>query len=404
MKLWQRMSMDQMPLPLPAAPVLQGTIRDDRISATGKDEIGALTGIRGVAAVLVVIYHIYPFTDFPWGLRQIISRGYLSVDVFFVLSGFVMALNYGKLFQTGFSASAFGTFMLRRLARLYPLYIVFLALRVGYSLLAYGSFHVKNYWFAVDLPHPALSLLANALMIQSWGIANAITNPTWSISVEWGAYFLFPFIVAAILHGRAWQAWLASLIAVGLVVLVTQLTQHDGMGHNGPLDAFDGRTAGPMLRCLGGFTLGLAIYRLYLWAPAHRLASGWLGPLVCAYLLAGMLFHLQDLALYAAFPPLILALACNHGALGRFLAWGPVFQAGVLSYAIYVIHNPWIGLFHWARSTLPHYMPHWLAETLIAFGLATSILGFALLLHHFVEVPGRRIVRRLGARRAKAPA
>ena len=392
--------MDQITLSSPAP---HGTIRDDRITATGKDEINALTGLRGVAAVLVVIYHIYPFADFPWGLRQIISRSYLSVDVFFVLSGFVMALNYGKMFEAGFSAPAFGTFMLRRLARLYPLYIVFLALRVGYSLLAYGSLHVKNYWLAVNLPHPAVSLLANALMIQSWGIANAITNPTWSISVEWGAYFLFPFIVAAILYGRPWRAVLASLIAVGLLVLVTQLTQHDGTIHNGPMDAYDGRTAGPMLRCLGGFTLGLVVYRLYLWAPARRLAGGWFGPFVCFYLLAGMLLHWPDLALCAAFPPLVLALACNQGALGRFFSWGPVFQAGVLSYAIYVIHNPWIGLFYWARNTLPHFMPHWLAETLIAFGLAASILGVALLLHHFVEVPGRRIVRRLGTRRAKAP-
>lgn len=393
MKGWQNLAMPQPPA--------QDTIRDDHITATGKEEIGALTGIRGVAAVLVVIYHIYPFTDFPWGLRQIVARGYLSVDVFFVLSGFVMALNYGALFKTGFSSATFGTFMLRRLARLYPLYVVFLLLRIGYSLLAYGSLHVKNYWFAVDLSHPAASLFANMAMIQSWGIATAITNPTWSISVEWGAYFLFPFIVAAILYSRAWQAGLATGIGAGLVILVTWLTLHDGQGHNGPLDAYDGRTLVPMIRCLGGFTLGLATYRLYRWAPARRCAGSWLGWLVCLYLLAGILLRWGDLALYAAFPLLILSLACNQGRLGRLFAWGPIFQAGVLSYAIYVIHNPWIGLFYWARHTLPNYMPHWLAETLIATGLAVSILGTAIILHHFVEVPGRRLVRRLTIARTK---
>lgn len=389
--------MNQMPLTLSVAPSGQGTVRDSQITATGKDEIGALTGIRGIAAVLVVIYHIYPFSNFPWGLHQLVARGYLSVDIFFVLSGFVMALNYGKLFKNGLAWKAFGTFMLRRLARLYPLYIVFLLLRVGYSLVAYGNLHVKDNWFAVDLPHPAISLIANAAMIQSWGIAAAITNPTWSISVEWGAYFLFPLIIGAILYGRLWQALLAAGIGAGLVVLVTWLTLHDGMSHNGRLDAFDGRTAVPMIRCLGGFTLGLATYRLYCWAPARRLAETWFGWLVCLYLLAGVLFHWSDLALYAGFPFLILSLACNRGALGRLFCWQPIFQAGVLSYAIYVIHNPWIGLFYWSRQILPGYMPHWLAEIVIATGLAASLCGTAILLHHLVEVPGRRLVRRLAA-------
>ncbi|MGE4482832.1 acyltransferase family protein [Acidocella sp.] len=387
--------MNQMPAPSSSQAAPQGAILDDRITPVGKEEIGALTGVRGVAAMLVVVYHIYPFSDFPWGLRQIVARGYLSVDVFFVLSGFVMALNYGNMFKAGTTATGFRTFLLRRLARLYPLYIVFLGLRVGYSLIVHGSLHVKDYWFAVDLAHPLRSLLANAAMIQSWGIAQAITNPTWSISVEWGAYFVFPFIAARILYGRTWQAVFAAAAAAALVALVPVLTATDGGGHNGPLDAYDGRTLVPMLRCLGGFTLGLATYRLYRWAPARQLAASWLGWLVCAYLLAGILLHWCDLAIYAGFPPLILALACNRGRLGRLFAWKPIFQAGVLSYAIYVIHNPWIGLFHWSRLVLPDYMPHWLAETAIASGLALSIFGAALILHHLVEVPGRRWVRHL---------
>ncbi|WP_298215435.1 acyltransferase [Acidocella sp.] len=395
------LAMNQIRRDAPSPPPLSGARREG--IAPAKEEIDALTGLRGVAAVLVAIYHIYPPADFPWGLRQIIARSYLSVDVFFVLSGFVMALNYGGMFRNGFRREAFLTFMLRRLARLYPLYIVFLALRVGYSLIAYGSLQVPGCWFAVDLPHPALSLLANAAMVQSWGIATAITNPTWSVSVEWGVYFLFPWLALATLHGRPWHAWLACAMAAALIALVGWLTAHDGGWHNGVLDAYDGRTPSPMLRCLGGFILGLALYRLYGWGPARRLAAAGWGWLVAAYLLAGVLLQWSDYALYAGFPLLILALACDRGWLGRLLAWGPVFQAGVLSYAIYVIHNPWIGLFQWSRRVLPGHMPGWLAETVIALGLAGSILGAAMLLHRLVEVPGRRWVRRLAPFRAAQP-
>src|ERR1700742_2077340 len=112
-------------------------IQDDRITPAGKEEIDALTGIRGVAAVTVIAYHIYPASDFPYGLSHLVARGYLSVDVFFVLSGFVMALNYGPMFRDRIQLSSIMTFLMRRVARLYPLYIVFLMLRLLYSLAVY---------------------------------------------------------------------------------------------------------------------------------------------------------------------------------------------------------------------------------------------------------------------------
>jgi peptidoglycan/LPS O-acetylase OafA/YrhL len=378
------------------------TVREERLTPAGKDEIDALTGIRGIAAVTVIAYHIYPASDFPPCLSQMVARGYLSVDIFFVLSGFVMALNYGPMFRDRVRPAGIVTFLLRRVARLYPLYITFLALRIGYSLLVYHSLQVPGFWFAMNLAHPLRDLIANVFMIQSWGVAKAITTPTWSISTEWGAYFVFPFIVGAILFRRWRLAAAAGCVAAALVVTAAVLTGYDGEHHNGALDAYDGRTFIPMLRCLGGFALGLATFRLYRWAPAARLAGAGLGWAVLAYLQLGLLLHLPDLALYPAFPLLVLCLACDKGVLGRLLAWKPIYALGVLSYTIYVIHNVWISPVHWMEKSLPAQMPYGVAQLTTAVFLILSLGGAAAALHHWVEVPGRRLVRALADRAATA--
>jgi peptidoglycan/LPS O-acetylase OafA/YrhL len=238
-------------------------------------------------------------------------------------------------------------------------------------------------------------LIANVFMIQSWGVAKAITNPTWSISTEWGAYFVFPFILGAILF-RSWRvAAGAAIMAAALVVAASILTAYDGEHHNGALDAYDGRTFIPMLRCLGGFALGLATFRIYRWAPAARLAGSGIGWLVLAYMLVGLVLNLPDLALYPAFPLLVLCLACDRGALGRIFAWKPIYGLGVLSYTIYVIHNVWISPVHWMEQSLPTQMPYAVAQMTTAAFLILSLGGAAAALHHWVEVPGRRLVRGL---------
>ncbi|MCB8875797.1 acyltransferase family protein [Acidisoma silvae] len=376
----------------------RSAIRDDRIVPKGKDEIDALTGVRGAAAVIVIAYHSYPAADFPYGISHLVARGYLAVDIFFVLSGFVMALTYGSMFRNRVTLPSFFTFLMRRVARLYPLYITFLALRIAYSLAVYGSLQVPGGWFAMNLPMPVKDIIANIFMIQSWGVAKAVTTPTWSISTEWGAYFVFPFIVGGILFRRTAYAMLSLLAAATLIIAAGALTGYDGMHHNGALDAYDGRTFIPMLRCLGGFTFGLLTYRLYQWPPARRCAASGIGWAVLAYLMLGLLLHLPDQLIYPAFPLLVLCLACDRGALARVFSCKPLMQLGVLSYTIYVIHNVWIGLIHWLIKHLPSTMPTVVAQTMSAVFLIASLYAVGHVLHHWVEVPGRSIVRRLGDR------
>ena len=197
------------------------------------------------------------------------------------------------------------------------------------------------------------------------------------------------------LFRRAGYAILSLLAATALIIAASILTQYDGLHHNGALDAYDGRTLVPMLRCLGGFTIGLLTYRLYQWAPARRVAGSGLGWAALAYIMLCLVLHLPDQVIYPAFPLLVLCLACDRGALARLFSWKPLLQLGVLSYTVYVIHNVWIGLVHWLITHLPSTMPTAVAQTMSAVFLVGSLYVVGSALHHWVEVPGRTIVRRL---------
>jgi len=96
------------------------------VTAPGRREIDALTGLRAVAALGVVAHHQVPGMHGIVGERwlAILDRGYLGVDVFFTLSGFVLAYNYGG--RLG-SAADYVRFVGLRLARIYPLHLVTLA-------------------------------------------------------------------------------------------------------------------------------------------------------------------------------------------------------------------------------------------------------------------------------------
>src|ERR1700758_3388223 len=96
------------------------SVRLRRRHALAQTDIRALTGLRGIAAGMVVIYHFWPVGSAPApGLARAVGKGYLLVDLFFVLSGYVLALNYGSLFEEHpFSPRSFATFFMRRGARI----------------------------------------------------------------------------------------------------------------------------------------------------------------------------------------------------------------------------------------------------------------------------------------------
>src|SRR5215469_14862557 len=121
----------------------------------GAGEIAALTSLRGVAAVGVLLLHFrnqFGPTINPDRFTHFFVRSYLFVDFFFILSGFVIALSYGSMFSRGINLRDYIAFLIKRLARIYPLHIVLL---VGFVVS-----ESAKYWSRPMLIHPFLSILA----------------------------------------------------------------------------------------------------------------------------------------------------------------------------------------------------------------------------------------------------
>jgi peptidoglycan/LPS O-acetylase OafA/YrhL len=137
-------------------------------SAPGKARIDSLTGLRTLAAAWVVIFHFKDeitkfFPHLPSPLFHFVNTGWLGVDVFFVLSGFVISYNYATTFAT-FNAPTYWRYLWLRLARIYPLHLAVLAaygVLLGLASLGFGNINNPDD-FSIS------SLLTYLLLIQAW--------------------------------------------------------------------------------------------------------------------------------------------------------------------------------------------------------------------------------------------
>lgn len=216
--------------------------------------IVSLNILRGVAALLVLIFHIH--MEMP-PLRPFLfwaSSYYLFVDMFFILSGLIMVLVYSPE-GSPLSAVQYRAFMWRRFARIYPLHL----LTTGFILAMASAILVLRSTGAVDVPMPDIfdgnsvkAVVSNLFLVQSWGLHGDFTMNTvsWSISVEWAMYLLFPLLLLA--YARL-PAAVILVVTTGLYLIIYySLTP-------GTLDA---NLRFGLVRALAGFASGMALYKL----------------------------------------------------------------------------------------------------------------------------------------------
>lgn len=351
--------------------------------------IASLTGLRGIAAVAVLLYHIPhspAFQDYALGL---FSRAYLAVDLFFVLSGFVISIGYYERVVKRPSAASYGDFLLNRMARVWPLHFV-----VAMVFLLRILLNVSGEQSVALTP---ANLFTNFFMIESWGWGTqALAGNSWSVSTELVAYLLFP-LVAILAFSRL--VWLEVASAVVLLVVVATY----GHGSRGPLDVNDGNTLLPVLRCLAGFALGVVAFRVAKHPQCERFLGGEHGFLAsCALLVVALLIPGGDVVVALCFP--LLVIACYYdGRTARALLANPVsFHLGLISYSIYLWH-PLVrdvfaramGISH--RYGLVGFDWVFVAGTLVA----TWLVCWASYL--LIEVPGHRAIKKLERRVVPRP-
>ncbi|TAL04115.1 MAG: acyltransferase [Rhodospirillaceae bacterium] len=343
-------------------------------------EIRALTSLRGVAAIYVILYHfsnlIAPLADGE--IFALAPRGWLGVDLFFALSGFIMAYTYAGDFQER-GIAAYSNFLLKRVARILPLNVaVVLTLAVFYFM------------FGDAVQMTGRLLLCNLSLLQSFGVCWNFNPPSWSVGVEWVSYFLFPALLRITLFGRPATCIMALTTAtVALTILALQ-------GSSLTVDTVPLGPGFGIVRCVSEFTFGLGAYRLY------KLQQPLFGSNMLLLVLVGLcaviiLSRRDDLFAALLFPLVITALASNRDWPARIAEWLPLHFLGVISYSLYLVHHPLIQLeIYFLHHFHPDKIPHVWSYAVIIAGTISMIVP-SYFTYRAVERPGRALVRDLFA-------
>lgn len=353
-----------------------GAVTDPGHDVSGNSSAGHrhdLTGLRGVLALWVVLYH-FVGTDFgpssTGPVDWMVARGYLAVDAFFILSGVVIALVYGRQFASGPTVATWRLFLRRRLARIYPLHVVMLAASV---VLVVGGSVVTG--ATIDDRNTATNLVWHLLLVDAWGVTDTISwnGPSWSVSAEWFAYLLAPLIL-----WRAPRSTVSRLLVVVAALAIPFVLE--AAAPEADLDLTDGRS---LLRVVPMFCLGVVLLPL---ADGRR----WLAqsqPLAIAGVAAAALLD-SDALIVCALAWMLASLIAGDGVVSRVLGRSRLVWLGEISFAVYLAQSPVIVVMNEVSARVG-VLAGWV-------GLVVALvvlIGASALLYRFVETPARRALR-----------
>lgn len=370
--------------------------------SASRPELKALTGIRAVAAIMVVMSHVGLPKTAPPLLTKFVESGYIGVPLFFILSGFVLAYNYADIDPR--SPRQLWRFYVARAARVLPLYyviLVFLAVTVAAKdgSLRYLGSHLLN--------------------IQTWSPSlteaqQTFNGPAWSINVELFFYALFPILmpIAAIVARRLSTYGVVGLTVAVMAVqwaacIIFTINGWADLRASDPMSGHRWIYRNPLFR-LPDFIIGILLADLFRRGLLQR--SRWntvlqLGSLALVVVLtlvrpwegphAGIWRVASFGALYSLpFSVLLLSLASQRGVVARWMSTKPMLTLGVASFAVYLTHRPFLEALG-ARTVQA-------SDDIAGWVLVPLVVGFTLIIgegaHRYIEVPCRRALLRLAPR------
>lgn len=359
------------------------------ISAPTPPDLRALTGLRFLAALWVVLYTAWPHLDVSW-VPVAVTKGYLGVETFFILSGFILSHVY--LEAVGEKRFRYGGFLWARMARVYPLHLVTLFSMIGLGLAA-GVAGLSIDGSLTDWR----SLPANLTLTHAWGLApsSAFNHPSWSISAEWAAYLGFPafaFVAWRMRNRPVLATLLAAAFALGLYAVFQPLAGYS---------LTEATFRWGALRIVPCFALGCALYLIHRrggipFAGRVALTSG-------ALVVASASLGLWDAVTVLAAGGLILGLGSLDNARSGVLGSRLGVYLGEISYSIYMVFAPVLlvmtnvaALLTGADDKRFHFIV-WLA-------VVATIPVTAMVTYHLIERPARRVLRGIADRRAERSA
>jgi peptidoglycan/LPS O-acetylase OafA/YrhL len=303
-----------------------------------------LDGLRGVAALLVVAFHLFE-GHAASRFVQIINHGYLAVDFFFVLSGFVIGYAYDDRWKN----MSTGDFVKRRLIRLHPMIVVAMVIGALMFYLQQGTLFPKiadtPLWLMLLLMFIGITLMpvGPALDVRGWGEMHPLNGPAWSLFYEYVANILYALFVRKF-----------SNLMLGVCVFAAgcALLYHCVSGPNG--DVIGGWSITPeqvrlgLTRLLYPFFAGLLLSRI---VTVGRVKHAFL---LCTVIITAALALpriggeqqlwmnglYESLCIIVVFPLVVYLGASGEAGSGvsarvcRFL--------GDISYPLYIIHYPFV--------------------------------------------------------------
>lgn len=377
------------------------------------DKIAALAGARAFPPLMVVMFHFsegHHYSGFK-PLDMLATRGYLWVEFFFVLSGFILTHVYWPRLKDLFRRNGYAAFLRARLIRLYPLHLFMLLLILGLVILlralaAHGGYlsifdakyhqdvSVKGFWLSV-------------LLIHAWNSMNTLTwnGVSWFVSVEFALCLVFPGLLW-LAEGGLWRGF--ALIGAGLCGLVALLlTSKHGLDityHNG------------VLRGLSDFSVGVGMAVLFRRIKARDRMPAWLhsvlqlallGLLAWVVMNTGWSHTRMDIFTVLPLMMLVFALAFDKGLVAEALKTRLPQLLGDWSYAVYLGQTAWLLAIRFFEQRL--YPPPdaivlgqrfsslvWWLEPLCLVMVCVLWGG---VLAHFVEQPAASALRRRLGRR-----
>jgi len=346
----------------------------------------ALDSLRGICAVLVVMFHMPVASHWrDWGLVQ---HGYLFVDYFFVLSGFVIAHAYAGRLKTARDGVRF---MVRRLGRVWPLHVLMLG--------AFIALELARLWFHVDAAPPFVrdrsieAIFANLFLVQAWHILPSLTwnGPAWTLSAEVACYLIFAGLVLVAPRRFRWIGGV--LAAIGAIMVLTYARRWMNTTYDFAVP-----------RAVYGFFLGCVLQGVWtriprLTGPAATALEVFAVVVLCTFI--GWATGPVTVAVTLIFLGVVWVFAGEEGAVSRVLDQPALVTLGRWSFAIYMVHMFVLTVLMIAARKLD-WVPGgrridfgsvWLND-LFAVALFGLILLLAVAAHRLVENPAQKQIDR----------
>jgi peptidoglycan/LPS O-acetylase OafA/YrhL len=326
---------------------VEQTVKTDKAVETRPVEIRALAGARAFPPLAIVLFHFsegHHYSGNPW-IDLIAARGYLWVEFFFALSGFILTHVYGARLAQLFTRRGYLGFLRARLTRLYPLHLFVLLALLGLLVTARLFADWGGYRSIYDLPyHPEMSgkgFFLSLLLVHAWNTMNTLTwnGASWFVSVEWALCLSFPLFLWLAQGGFLRGCLLIGAGIAGLAAL--DLTSKHGLDityHNG------------VLRGLCDFSAGVGMAVLFRRLKPRDAMPAWIHSLIQAALLFALFYafyhngwahNRNDIWCVLPMLGLVLALSFDRGLLAAALKMRLPQVMGGWSYALYIGQTFW---------------------------------------------------------------